>query len=868
MVGDGTPGGLPDPSRSRAILVGGSKYTRLPALSSVQNNVGALARILRDPDVWGLPEDNCDVVLDPKRAEQLVEPIQAAAAKATDTLLVYYAGHGLTDRAGDLSLTVTESDAASPYSQVPYQWVRDPIRESQADRRIVILDCCYSGRAAGDGMGDDSAYAAQAVVDGSFILTATPANREAQAPANQRYTAFTHELVTLLGEGLAHGGPMLTLSEIFNHLKARLRASSRPQPQANDRNNLGAQTCFRNKAFVPGRVSSPPSTEPPDAKADAAGRRVRTACLRASAPFLRSERLPAHGNLYVRRPIDAEIEAAIDPLLPINLRRRKRVRKGKAGAGEAVARVPPPQTIVLSDGPGTGKTMLAVELSRSPGKCAVVLQRAGDPLVETLERVLGQLGPGQGLELLERARLPILIAIDGLDRADHGRDQKQIIDLFRAIERLNAEAKQKGFLAFPIATLFTVRESEWDRWFTVFEGRGVIELRRRMPRFNSAQLLGALRNYSTVYEYELDGQPSSEALDRLAVPLNLSTLSESLEFQGAIATAEALGEPILAGYVRRKVELVAATLPGARAAELVERLTALAMTAIEEPLFTLEAAQRCLGEGSVEAPAANEAQALVRALIDERVLTRTARGLRFRQPGVAEYLVAARGVQEASDSGGVGALERLTARVAEASPTSSAAVRSNVEEIVQVENARTRALVSDHYATSATYAGSRLLDLRFEIGGGGRTSRRDLDSIYGSLHTLVPDDAWDAFFVVVAAANQQPADSILKAFGVAWDANPDRRDRWKLLAKLRERGLLYRDEAIARVLRSEEPRDWETFLGNLAQFGDRHRVVLRVNELSDRPLPELLGSGPEWRQARGLLEVVLVGGVYVSGQVW
>ena len=505
---------LPDPAQSRAVLIGVSKYNKLPPLSSVSNNLGTLAGILRDPGVWGLPEEHCHVIANPTTAARLIEPIKTSAEEAVDTLLVYYAGHGLTDRAGDLQLTISESDADNAYSQLPYQWVRDPIRESPARRRIVILDCCYSGRAANNPMGDDAPYAAQAEVEGSFILTATPENRAALAPSNQKYTAFTHELVAVLSEGLMGADALLSLNEIFNHVKTKLRANSLPPPQASDRNNLGAQTSFRNKAFIPGRVRQGLSPERRNAESQAAARQVRTVCIRASAAFLRRERLLAHDSLYVDRPIDREIESVIDALSPTNLRRVRRVAKAKRGKTKdgSVARIEPPQIMVLSDEPGSGKTMLAVQLSRLNEMCAAVLRHAGDSVATDLRQVIQELGPNFGIDLLVQARMPIVFVVDGLDQADHASDQKQIIELFKVIGDLNRHAQVQGMLAFPIAVLLTVREIEWDRWFTVLEGRNIVDFRGAIPQFDSVQLGVALEKYASTYDYGLDGDLPPGAL--------------------------------------------------------------------------------------------------------------------------------------------------------------------------------------------------------------------------------------------------------------------------------------------------------------------------------------------------------------------
>jgi hypothetical protein len=423
-------------------------------------------------------------------------------------------------------------------------------------------------------------------------------------------------------------------------------------------------------------------------------------------------------------------------------------------------------------------------------------------------------------------------------------------------------------LAYPLAVLFTVRESEWDRWFTVLEGRNIVEFRGTISRFTPPQLNDALGKYSVAYDYELRGGIPTDALDKLAVPLNIRILSESHEFRGQTDAAEALGSHILSDHMRRKMELILEGLPGLTSEQLTKALTALATALVQTRTIAIDSARATVVHGRVPDLPREDGESLLRALIDEQILERTSHGIRFRQPGVLEYLIAAEGVRQMRESGRVGSLEDLTSTVARASPASSAAVRSSVEEIVRTQPSDAQRMVTEHYATSAVYTGSRLSTLRFELSAGSRTRPRDLDSIYGSLYTLRPEDAWDAFFVVVAAANRQPPDRIIKAFTVAWDANDRRVDRWKLLYKVRERELLYRDEVVARILRSSEPRDWETFLGSLAQEPQRETIMDRIGRSAEHPLQELIGRGSEWRQVQGLLDLLLEGGSYVSGRVW
>ena len=185
----------------------------------------------------------------------MLDPLLDAAQAATDTLLFYYAGHGLTPPVGsNLHLALPGSVSGRTYTAVPYDHVREAMLKSRASRRVVILDCCYSGLALGH-MGDPTAVLAnEASAEGTFVLAAAAENRPAQAPAGWRNTAFTTELLEAMRHGIPDEGPLLDLDSIYRHLDQSLRAKGLPTPQKRDRNTGGQVTLIRNQAYRP----SPP----------------------------------------------------------------------------------------------------------------------------------------------------------------------------------------------------------------------------------------------------------------------------------------------------------------------------------------------------------------------------------------------------------------------------------------------------------------------------------------------------------------------------------------------------------------------------------------------------------------------------------
>ncbi len=242
---------LADPAASRAVLIGAYRYQALEALSGVANNLLALREALVDPALWGLPTEHCAVMSQPGSPHEALDVLQEAGSGATDTLLVYFSGHGLIDHTDDeeLYLALPSSDPRRvDRTALPWSWVRREMQDSPARRKIAILDCCYSGRALGVWMGDDAEITDLLEVGGTCILTATARTRRALAPPDAHFTAFTGELITALTEGIPGGPELLDMDTIYRSVKLRMRTKDLPIPQQSQFDRGGDIALVRNRA--------------------------------------------------------------------------------------------------------------------------------------------------------------------------------------------------------------------------------------------------------------------------------------------------------------------------------------------------------------------------------------------------------------------------------------------------------------------------------------------------------------------------------------------------------------------------------------------------------------------------------------------
>ncbi|MEV8633663.1 caspase family protein [Streptosporangium sp. NPDC051023] len=214
--------------------VTGSRLLEVPSVRTTVTDLN-LALIQRA----GLDPAHLTTLLDPPGPQEFGAALVEAAEQATDVLVLYYVGHGLVSARNELHLatraTVDLTRGIAAHQALPYSAVMEVLAGCRASLILVVLDCCFSGRARSVGRpGLEEVF--DSVRQGMYLLTSTNRDESAWAPAGERHTAFSGALIRLLTSGDPTGPPLLTLDDAYRSMSRQLteRGFPRPRRQAAD----------------------------------------------------------------------------------------------------------------------------------------------------------------------------------------------------------------------------------------------------------------------------------------------------------------------------------------------------------------------------------------------------------------------------------------------------------------------------------------------------------------------------------------------------------------------------------------------------------------------------------------------------------
>ncbi|MGW1211061.1 caspase family protein [Streptomyces sp. NPDC002499] len=214
------------PVAYRALLIGNAEFPDEPALERLRgpaNDLSELRAALTDPEA-GLPWEVTSVL--DGTAQQVQEALFTFFHRATarEQLLLYYSGHGRLDLHNRLHLCTRDTTVDWLRTRAVRQsYVNELMDDCAARAIVVVLDCCFSGRAA-TAKGDEAA--ARFAGRGRFVMTGCGLlETAADAAGEGEPSPFTAALVAGLRHGAVGADGYVTVEDVYRYVDDRMRGS-------------------------------------------------------------------------------------------------------------------------------------------------------------------------------------------------------------------------------------------------------------------------------------------------------------------------------------------------------------------------------------------------------------------------------------------------------------------------------------------------------------------------------------------------------------------------------------------------------------------------------------------------------------------
>ena len=229
-----------------ALLIGVSDYqlsgssqgfTDLP---SAKLDIAGMKKILDNPDLGAF--DTVTPLVNPVHYEmsEAIETFLGNCQKE-DLVLLYFSGHGAKDKNRKLYFAAKETkkntkDELLTSTAVSAQYVRSLLDDCKSTKKIMILDCCFSGAIDPNAKGDDTLdllEASLSAAKGSIILTSSSSTESSYGDPTQM-SFYTRYFVQGIESGRADrdANGHLSINELHNYVKDRLqieKAAMNPQ---------------------------------------------------------------------------------------------------------------------------------------------------------------------------------------------------------------------------------------------------------------------------------------------------------------------------------------------------------------------------------------------------------------------------------------------------------------------------------------------------------------------------------------------------------------------------------------------------------------------------------------------------------------
>lgn len=199
--------------KRKALVIGISEYTdqSLPKLDFCKNDGNEMYKTLIELG-YEIPQNQKIIGEANKKTieDTIIDFFRDESVSTSDTLLFYFSGHGVLDGYGGRFFANTDVSSTLPEKNgVRFEMLNEQMGKSIADKKIAILDCCFSGGAvasltgkSGDNLekeaedlGSEGLHQVFGKSQGSCILASSLSTKKSFPLADESFSAFTRFII-------------------------------------------------------------------------------------------------------------------------------------------------------------------------------------------------------------------------------------------------------------------------------------------------------------------------------------------------------------------------------------------------------------------------------------------------------------------------------------------------------------------------------------------------------------------------------------------------------------------------------------------------------------------------------------------------
>ncbi len=219
-----------------ALIIGVSTYASgFSPLPSTIRDGEAMRDVLQSPEIGKF--DDVTFISDPDPL-QMQEAIERtfSGRKKDDLALLFFSGHGAKDSNGKLYLATaitkkTDRGDLVKSTAVSASFIHDILKDSRSKRKVVILDCCFSGAFAhGLSAKDDGTVDLKSQLggEGCAVLTSSSSVQYSFEQQGEELSVYTRYLVEGMQTGAADLGSdgYISVDELHEYAQSKVHEES------------------------------------------------------------------------------------------------------------------------------------------------------------------------------------------------------------------------------------------------------------------------------------------------------------------------------------------------------------------------------------------------------------------------------------------------------------------------------------------------------------------------------------------------------------------------------------------------------------------------------------------------------------------